>query len=75
MLQALAQRMAPQDRHWELIAHIDAYPDQLMALRALAVSVVFGHLGYLTIGCWLLESTQRPKVLVDSPTVFFDFTD
>ncbi len=50
MLQVLAQRIAPLGWHLELLAHVDAYPDHLMALRELAVPVVFGHLGYLTIG-------------------------
>lgn len=50
MLQALSQRIAPLGWHLELLAHVDAYPQELMALQDLAVQVVFGHLGYLTIG-------------------------
>lgn len=50
MLRALAQRIAPLGWHLELLAHVDTYPDELMALKALPVPVVFGHLGYLTVG-------------------------
>jgi 2-pyrone-4,6-dicarboxylate lactonase len=50
MLQTLAQRIAPLGWHLELLAHVDAYPQELLALQDLAVPVVFGHLGYLTIG-------------------------
>ncbi len=50
MLQALAQRIAPLGWHLELLAHVDAYPHELLVLQDLAVPVVFGHLGYLTIG-------------------------
>ncbi len=50
MLHALAERIAPMGWHLELLAHVDAYPQDLMALQTLAVPVVFGHLGYPTIG-------------------------
>ena len=49
MLQALAQRIAPMGWHLELLAHVDAYPDELMRLGDLGVPVVFGHLGYLSL--------------------------
>jgi 2-pyrone-4,6-dicarboxylate lactonase len=50
MLRSLAQRIAPMGWHLELLAHVDAYPQELMKLQELAVPVVFGHMGYLTIG-------------------------
>ncbi|MCP5281833.1 MAG: amidohydrolase family protein [Rhodoferax sp.] len=50
MLRTLAQRIAPMGWHLELLAHVDAHAQQLMALQDLAVPVVFGHLGYLTVG-------------------------
>jgi predicted TIM-barrel fold metal-dependent hydrolase len=50
MLQTLAKRIAPMGWHLELLAHVDAYPQELMRLQELAVPVVFGHFGYPSIG-------------------------
>jgi 2-pyrone-4,6-dicarboxylate lactonase len=51
MLHALAQRIAPLGWHLELLVHADEHAAELPALHALPVPVVFGHFGYLSIGC------------------------
>ena len=49
-LQALAARIAPLGWHLELLAHVDEHGAELQALGELPVPVVFGHLGYLSVG-------------------------
>ncbi len=49
-LHALATRIAPLGWHLELLAHVDEHGAGLQALGDLPVPVVFGHLGYLTVG-------------------------
>lgn len=49
-LRALAARIAPLGWHLELLAHVDEAGDGLQALGELPVPLVFGHLGYLSIG-------------------------
>ncbi len=50
LLQSLAARVAPLGWHLELLAHVDAYPDELMDLQNLPVPIVFGHFGYPSVG-------------------------
>ena len=51
MLHALAERIAPMGWHLELLAHVDAYPQELMGVAdAWQYRWCFGHLGYPTIG-------------------------
>lgn len=49
-LRTLAARIAPWGWHLELLAHADELGADLLALAELPVPVVFGHLGYLTVG-------------------------
>ena len=49
-LGALAARVAALGWHLELLAHVDEHGAELEALGELSVPVVFGHLGYLTVG-------------------------
>ena len=49
-LHALAARIAALGWHLELLTHVDEHGAELEALGELPVPVVFGHLGYLTVG-------------------------
>ena len=49
-LHALAARVAPLGWHIELLVHADEHARTLPALGELAVPVVFGHFGYLSLG-------------------------
>ena len=49
-LRRLAERIAPLGWHLELLAHVDEAGAGLQALGDLPLPLVFGHLGYLSIG-------------------------
>lgn len=49
-LHALATRVAALGWHIELLVHADQHANALPALAELAVPVVFGHFGYLSVG-------------------------
>jgi 2-pyrone-4,6-dicarboxylate lactonase len=49
-LRRLQDRIAPQRWHFELLVHVDQYPNLDEELSSLEVPVVFGHMGYLSRG-------------------------
>ena len=49
-LQVLAARIAPLGWHLELLVHVDEAGAGLQALAELPLPLVFGHLGYLSVG-------------------------
>jgi 2-pyrone-4,6-dicarboxylate lactonase len=49
-LTKLARRIAPLGWHMEFLMHADEFPDLDRAFADFPVEIVFGHLGYLTIG-------------------------
>ena len=49
-LHALAARIAPLGWHLELLVHVDEAGADLQALAELPLPLVFGHLGYLSLG-------------------------
>ena len=49
-LRSLAERIAPLGWHLELLAHVDEHAGELHILASLPVPIVFGHLGYLSVG-------------------------